>query len=138
MLDRVTEVLDPVLVPLMFAPGQIGASGAQGQVIYCRGLIDSLDGSCVDLVVELEAAPDWRITDVRYAGFPSERMHLAVPSARDLDGQLAALVRTVVNELQSTALGRAGRQAARPAWRWRSGTGCSRRQCPVGLGTQTP
>jgi hypothetical protein len=100
VLDRITEVLDPVLVPLMFARGQIGASGAQGQVIYCSGLIDSLDGSCVDLVVELESTPDWLITDVRYAGFPSARMHLTVPSAPDLEGQLAALVTTVVTELE--------------------------------------
>jgi hypothetical protein len=99
ILDRVAEALDPVLVPLRFAPGQLGASDAQAQVIYCRGLVDSLDGSCVDLVVVLEAAPDWRITDVRYAGFPSDRMYLAVPSAIDLDGQLDGLVRTLADEL---------------------------------------
>lgn len=60
---EVAVVLDPVLVPLEFASAQIGASGSQGQVIYCRGLWDSTDGGCIDLVIDLVADPDcgtWR------------------------------------------------------------------------------
>jgi hypothetical protein len=67
-LDRVAVVLDPILAPLGFAAGQAGASGGHGQVIFCRGFVDSTDGACVDLVVDLEAMPDWRITGVRYWG----------------------------------------------------------------------
>jgi hypothetical protein len=64
--DLVTEILDPVLLPLGFAPGQVGGVAERGQVIFCRGEIDSPDGGCLDLVVDLEATPDWQITDVRY------------------------------------------------------------------------
>jgi hypothetical protein len=92
-LARVGAVLDPVLVPLRFASAQLGSSGTEAQVIYCRGAIDSLDGGCVDLVLDLRAAPSWRITHVRYDGFPSERMHLPVPRAPNLDGQLDQLAR---------------------------------------------
>ncbi len=99
-LDLISVVLDPVLLPLGFAPGQTGASEAHGQVIFCRGLTDSVDGGCVDLVVDLEATPEWRITDVRYAGFPSDRWHLTAPSDPNLEGQLATLVRTLADELQ--------------------------------------
>lgn len=67
--DLVTEILNPVLLPLGFAPGQVGVVGEHGEVIFCRGEIDSVDGGCVDLVVEVEATPDWQITDVRYWGF---------------------------------------------------------------------
>jgi hypothetical protein len=35
----------------------------------------------VDLVVEIEAPPDWQITDVRYWGFPSDRWHLVFDRA---------------------------------------------------------
>jgi len=62
--------------PLGFAPGQVGVVGERGQVIFCRVAIDSADDGCVDLVVDLEATPDWQITDVRYWGFPSDRWHL--------------------------------------------------------------
>src|SRR5215207_1057602 len=99
VLDRVAQVLDPVLVPLSFAAGQLSSSGSEAQVIYCRGLIDSLDGSCVDLVLDLHAIPSWRITDVRYYGFPGERMHLALVEASELDRQLEALVRTLPEAL---------------------------------------
>ncbi len=47
-------------------------------------LIDSLDGGCVDVMVDFETAPSPRITVVRYAGFPCERMHVTVPNAPDL------------------------------------------------------
>lgn len=87
-------------MPLSFAAGQLGCSGAEAQVIYCRGPIDSLDGGCVDLVLDLRAAPSWRVTDVRYYGFPGERMHLAVPETPELDVQLAQLVRTIPNDLR--------------------------------------
>jgi hypothetical protein len=63
--NLVAQLLDPVLVPLGFAPGQVGVDGASGQVIFCRGEAGSPDGGCVDLVVEVEATPEWRISDVR-------------------------------------------------------------------------
>ena len=97
--DLVTELLDPVLVPLGFAPGQIGAGGERGQVIFCRGEVDSPDGGCVDLVVEVEAAPDWRITGVRYWGFPSDRWHLDFDRGARLADQLTGLARTLPTEL---------------------------------------
>lgn len=98
-LDRVAAVLDPVLTPLGFAAGQAGMSDGHGQVIFCRGLVDSTDGGCVDLVIDLDAMPDWRITDVRYWGFPTDQWHLAFDPDRDLRVQLATLVRTLPDEL---------------------------------------
>jgi hypothetical protein len=98
-LDRVAAVLDPILTTLGFAAGQAGASGGRGQVIFCRGLVDSTDGGCVDLVVDLEATPEWRITDVRYWGYPSDRWHLAFDTDGDLPAQLSGLAQTLPNEL---------------------------------------
>ena len=98
-LDRVSAVLDPILAPLGFAAGQTGASDTQGQVIFCRGYVDSSDGGCVDLVVDLMAMPGWRITDVRYWGFPSDRWHLAFDPDSDLPAQLARLATTLPEEL---------------------------------------
>ncbi len=95
----VTEALDRVLAPLGFAPGQIGVDGARGQVIFCRGELGSTDGGCVDLVVDVEAAPDWRITDVRYWGFPSDRWHLSFDRDGRLADQLAGLARTLPAQL---------------------------------------
>ena len=88
VVDRVAALLGPVLVPLGFARGQLGASETSGQVIFCRGLTDSVDGSSVDLVLDLKAMPKWRITDVRYDGFPRERWHLTAQSGPDLEGRL--------------------------------------------------
>lgn len=99
-LDRVASVLDPILAPLGFAPGQAGASEGHGQVIFCRGLVDSSDGGCVDLVVDLEATPDWRIADVRYWGYPSDRWHLGFDRESDLPTQLSGLARTLSEELK--------------------------------------
>ena len=93
--DVVAEILDPVLTRLGFAPGQGGAFERVGQVIFCRGEVDSTDGGCVDLVVDLELAPVWKITDVRYWGFPSDRWHLAFDQDADLSDQLANLARTL-------------------------------------------
>jgi len=98
-LDVVAEVLDPVLVPLGFAAGQTGASGDQASVTFCRGLEYSTDDACVDLVVDLAAAPEWRIVDVRYWGFPAERWHLTFPPDGDLATQLAALAGTLADQL---------------------------------------
>jgi hypothetical protein len=98
-LDRVAAVLDPILSPLGFASCQTGASDGHGQVIFCRGLVDSTDGACVDLVVDLEARPDWRMTDVRYWGYPSDRWHLAFAPDSDLPAQLSGLARTLPDEL---------------------------------------
>lgn len=95
----VTDILDPVLVPLGFAPGQVGVVGKRGQVIFCRGEIDSADGGCVDLVVEVEATPDWQITDVRYWGFPSNRWHLDFDRGAHLADQLAGLAQILPSEL---------------------------------------
>jgi len=98
-LDQVASVLDPILTPLGFAAGQTGASDGHGQVIFCRGFVHSTDGGCVDLVIDLEARPDWRITDVRYWGHPSDRWHLAFDPDSDLPAQLSRLVRSVREEL---------------------------------------
>ena len=95
----VAEILDPVLVPLGFAPGQVGGVGDRGQVIFCRGEIDSPDGGCVDLVLDLEAVPDWQITDVRYWGLPSDRWHLDFDRDASLADQLADLAQTLPSEL---------------------------------------
>ena len=99
LVGLVTEALDPVLAPLGFAPGQIGVNGGRGQVIFCRGEIGSQDGGCVDLVVEVEATPDWRITDVRYWGFASDRWHLSFGRDRSLPDQLAGLAQTLPKDL---------------------------------------
>jgi hypothetical protein len=98
-VDRVAAALDPILTPLGFAAGQAGASDGHGQVIFCRGFADSTDGECVDLVVDLDATPDWRITDVRYWAYPSDRWHLAFDHDSDLSAQLSFLTRTLPNEL---------------------------------------
>jgi hypothetical protein len=99
-LALVATVLDPVLVPLGFAPGQAGTSGSQGQVIFCRGFEDSLDEGCVDLVIDLCATPEWQITDVRFWGFPAERWHLRFQPDDDLATQLGELVRTLPIDLR--------------------------------------
>jgi hypothetical protein len=95
----VAELLDPVLVPLGFASGQVGADDARGQVTFCRGEIGSTDGGCIDLVVELEATPGWRITDVRYWGFPSDRWRLDFDREARLTDQLAELGRSLPGQL---------------------------------------
>ena len=97
--ESVTEVVDPVLGPLGFARGQVGIDGEHGQVIFCRGDIDSVDGGCVDLVVDVAAAPDWRITDVRYWGFPSDRWHLDFDRSARLADQLSGLALSLPREL---------------------------------------
>ena len=97
--NSVATALDPVLTPLGFAPGQAGASDRHGQVIFCRGFLDSADGGCVDLVIDLEATPDWRIADVRYWGYPSDRWHLPFDPEGDLAAQLARLARTLPDDL---------------------------------------
>jgi hypothetical protein len=68
-------------------------------VIFCRGEIDRPDGACVDLVIEVESGPDWRITDVRYWGFPSDRWHLDFDRAAGLPDQLAGLVQRLPTAL---------------------------------------
>jgi hypothetical protein len=98
-LDVVAEELDPVLVPLGFAAGQTCESGDHASVTFCRGLEYSTDDACVDLVVDLAAATDWRIVDVRYWGFPAERWHLTFPLDGDLATQLAALAGTLPDQL---------------------------------------
>lgn len=98
-LDLVAEMLDPVLAPLGFTPGQAGAGDGSGQVIFCHGELRGPDDGCVDLVVDLEATPDWRIVDVRYWGFPSERWHLAFDRQGDLHRQLAELATTLPSQL---------------------------------------
>lgn len=98
-LDRVAEVVDPVLAPLGFAGGQADADGVRAQVIFCRGAIGSSDGACVDLVVDLEATPHWRVSDVRYWGYRSDRWHLALQADSSLNAQLASLARSLPDEL---------------------------------------
>ena len=94
-LDPVADILDPRLVPLGFAPAQVGVAGERGQVIFCRGQVAGGDDGCVDLVVGVEAAPDWRIVDVRYSGFPGDRWHLDFDRGAGLADQLAGLARTL-------------------------------------------
>jgi hypothetical protein len=98
-IGLVAEILDPVVTPLGFAPGQAGASERQGQVIFCRGDVAGIDDGCVDLVVDLEATPDWRITDVRYWGFPSDRWHLDFSAHADLADQLRHLAQSLPLDL---------------------------------------
>ena len=97
-LDRVAAALDSVLTPFGFAPGQVGGADRRGQVIFCRGDIGSNDGVCVDLVVDLEARPDWRITDVRYWGHSSDRWHWR-RRGRRTRRELTSIARTLPNEL---------------------------------------
>ncbi len=87
--------LDPTLVPLGFAPGQVGSTASNGQVIFCRGVGGSDDGSCVDLVIDVESSTGWRISDVRYWGFPSDRWHLPFDRDAALPEQLERLARTL-------------------------------------------
>jgi hypothetical protein len=103
--DLVAQLLDPVLVPLGFAPGQVGVDGSSGQVIFCRGEAGSTDGGCVDLVVDVEARPEWRITDVRYWGFPSDRWHLAFDREAALADQAAGLARSLPQQLAEDEIG---------------------------------
>ena len=71
----------------------------RGQVIFCQGEVDSADDGCVDLVVDVEATPDWHITDVRYWGFPSDRWHLDFDRGARLADQLAGLAQILPSEL---------------------------------------
>ena len=68
-------------------------------MIFCRGEIDSPDGGCVDLVLDLEATPGWLITDVRYWGFASDRWHLGFDRGARLADQLAGLAQTLPSDL---------------------------------------
>lgn len=99
-LEAVARVLDPVLEPLGFAAGQLGASESRAQVIFCRGDADSFDGGCIDLVIDLELAPEWQVVDVRYWGFPSDRWHLSFAGDAALDAQLSDLARTLPDQLR--------------------------------------
>lgn len=94
-LDLVSDALDPVLVPFGFAPGQAGAAGGRGQVIFCRGDVDSADGACVDLVVYLEEAPDWHVVDVRYYGLSADQWHVDLDRDATLLDQLSGLARSL-------------------------------------------
>jgi hypothetical protein len=98
--NLVTRILDPILVPLGFAPGQVGADAERGQVIFCRGETDSPDSGCVDLVVDVEATPDWRIADVRYWGYPSDRWHLDFDRGASLADQVAGLAQSLPSTLR--------------------------------------
>ena len=53
MPDVVADVFDPVLSPLGFACGQLGSSELETSVIFCRGAVDSDDGACIDLIIDL-------------------------------------------------------------------------------------
>lgn len=98
-LQQVTGRLDPVLRPLGFAPGQIGSQEGRGQVIFCRGFVDAVDDGCVDLVVDVEAMPEWRVVDVRYWGYPADRWHLGFDRDSPLAEQLRSLARSLPREL---------------------------------------
>lgn len=94
-IAAVGRVLDPVLVPLGFAAAQGGWSEDSGQVIFCRGDVGSIDDGCIDLVVDLVASPTWRISEVRYWGFPAERWQLTFDVDADLATQLEGLARSL-------------------------------------------
>ena len=96
----VREILDPILVPLGFGSGQVGGEGERGQVIFCRGEAGSPDGGCVDLVLDFVASPEWRISDVRYWGLPSDRWHLDFDHGARLGDQLRGLVMTLPDQLE--------------------------------------
>jgi hypothetical protein len=98
-LDLVTEQLDPVLTPLGFASGQTGLGAGSGQVIFCRGAVDSVDGDCVDLVVDLNAAPEWRVVDVLYWGFTADRWRLDFDRDAALLDQLIELAQSLPRQL---------------------------------------
>lgn len=53
----------------------------------------------VRALVSAEPSPAWRVTDVRYWGFPSDRWHLTFPTNSDLRTQLDALSQTLPSEL---------------------------------------
>ena len=95
----IKDVLNPVLAPLGFAPGQVGDAGRHGQAVFCRGDVGSTDGACIDLVLDVEAIPDWRITGVRYWGFPSDRWQLGFERDASLADQLAGLAQTLPRQL---------------------------------------
>jgi hypothetical protein len=94
-IAAVGRVLDPVLLPLGFAAAQAGWSEDRGHVIFCRGDAGSPDGGCIDLVVDLVAAPAWRISEVRYWGFTADRWQLPFEADADLATQLDDLARTL-------------------------------------------
>ncbi|HEX2884693.1 MAG TPA: hypothetical protein VHQ42_08980 [Candidatus Limnocylindria bacterium] len=98
-LEVISRVLDPVLVPLGFAAAQVGAIDDRGQITFCRGDSESPDGGCMDLVIDVEASPDWRISDVRYWGFPSDRWHLEFDREAPLARQVAGLASSLPREL---------------------------------------
>jgi hypothetical protein len=105
-ITGIATSLDPILRPLGFAPGHVGCSDFSGQVIFCRGLVDSVDGECVDLVIDVESSSaTWRITDVRYWGFPGGRWHLDFPKDATLAEQLGHLTRTLPGVLSSAPTG---------------------------------
>jgi hypothetical protein len=98
-VERIAQVLDPVVTPLGFAPGQAGVADGRGQVIFCRGIWDSADGGCVDLVVDAARDTEWRITGVRYWGSPSNEWQLGVEPDAELSNQLDELARTLPSKL---------------------------------------
>jgi hypothetical protein len=56
-------------------------------------------GAVLDpILTPLGFAADWRITDVRYWGYTSDRWHLAFDSDGDLQAQLSGLARTLCDE----------------------------------------
>ena len=98
-IAAVATALDPVLVPLGFAAAQGGWSDENGQVIFCRGDVGSVDDGCIDLVVDLVATPAWRISDVRYSGFTANRWQLPFDVDADLATQLEGLARSLPETL---------------------------------------
>jgi hypothetical protein len=98
-LALISERLDAVLAPLGFAGAQIGVHGSRAQAIFCRSETDADDDGCVDLVVDVEASPSWRVTDVRYWGFPADRWHLDFDRTATFSEQLADLASRLPEQL---------------------------------------
>ena len=106
MLNRATRLSTssprpstPCWYLLASPPGQSGAADGHGQVIFCRGDIESADDGCVDLVLDLDDSSGWHVVDVRYWGFPSDRWHLKFDRHADLPEQLSRLAQNLPDQL---------------------------------------
>lgn len=97
VVRQIADALEPLLVPQGFAPAQGGGDARRAQVIFCRGATDSTrEGGCADMVVDLEAHPEWRVVEVRYDGSVSWRL---LPERDELAIQLDAIAGEIVGRL---------------------------------------
>lgn len=98
---RVTEVLDPILTPLGFAPGQRSDSEKATQVIYCRAHSVG-DRRSVDVVIDVCDSGSWRISRVSIDDGPDQMVrHLRLEQDADLLTQLDRLASTIVEDVHA-------------------------------------